>query len=448
LLLLAGALVLTGCAASQYGRGKALLAEEDYAAAAKALQAALEEEPQNPDILVDLAEAFYHQGELEQAEDYLEQASSLDPGNSQAVLILGLIHEKRADMDAAIAAYRSYAQMSRLGKARRIIKARMDRLIRERIRQETVQAVAREEMLDVAGIPDNTVAVAPFQNLGANRSLDPLQKGLAEMMVTDLTKVPGLQVLERLRMQEMMKEIGLAQTGAVAAATAPRLGKLLGASQVVNGSFADLTEEQLRLDITVARIKTEAVDASEVQGPLEKLFRLQKELTFGLIEEMGIALTDEQRDAIQEIPTESMLAFVAYSRGLDLEDQGETEAAAAAFQEAVDLDPAFEVAQESVERVESAELATAEVAAIEDEVLEAEAEEAEVAGAGTAEEGTEAPDEAASEALERLSATGQNVGAGFIPIGETSQADVRKPVEEVERSGPETATVRIEVSIP
>ena len=447
-LALGGALLLTGCAASQYAQGKALLTGQDYAGAVKALQTALEQEPENARILVDLAEAFYHQGELEQAEEYLGQARSLDPDHSQAVLILGLIHEKRGDMDAAIVAYRSYAQMSRLGRARRIIKARMDRLIRERIRQETLQAVAREEMLDVAGIPDNTVAVAPFRNLGANRSLDPLQKGLAEMMVTDLSKVPGLQVLERLRMQEMMKEIGLGMTGAVDPATTPRLGKLLGASQVVNGSFADLADEQLRLDIAVSGIKTEVVDASEVQGPLEKLFRLQKELTFGLIEEMGITLTDEQRDAIQEVPTESMLAFVAYSRGLDLEDQGEPEAAAAAFQEAVDLDPGFEAAQESVERVENAGLATGDVAAIEAEVLEAGAEEVELAAAATAEEKTEAPDEAASEALGRLSATGQNVGAGFIPIGETSQADVRKPVEEVKRSGPETATVRIEVSIP
>ncbi len=84
-LLLVGALMLTGCAASQYAQGKTYLAGKDYVAATEALQAALGEEPENPRILVSLAEAFYHQDELEQAEVYLAQARSLDPGSSQAV---------------------------------------------------------------------------------------------------------------------------------------------------------------------------------------------------------------------------------------------------------------------------------------------------------------------------------------------------------------------------
>ena len=72
---------------------------------------------------------------------------------------------------------------------------------------------------------------------------------------------------------------------------------------------------------------------------------------WGLIEEMGIELSDEERDRIQELPTENMLAFIAYSKGIDLEDKGEYKAAEAAFEEAVRLDPQFETAQESVERV-------------------------------------------------------------------------------------------------
>ena len=444
LSLTVGLLILAGCAATQYDQGKALLKQQDYAGAVEMLETALRKEPKNPDILVDLAEALYHQDELGEAERYLEQARSLDPGNTEAILLVGLVHEKRGDTDAAIEAYRSYAQMSRLGRARKIIKARMDRLIREQIKQATRKALDQEESLEVAAIPDNTIAVAAFRNVGANESLDPLRKGLAEMMITDLSKVKGLEVVERLRMQEMMKEIGLGMTGAVDPETAPRLGKLVGASKVVSGAFADLAEEQLRLDINVAAIKTGEVEASEVSGPMGKLFRLQKELTFGLIEEMGIALSQEERDSIQEVPTENMLAFIAYSKGLDLEDQGETEAATAAFQQAVELDPGFEAAQESVERVEGVELGAADITVVEAEVLEEEAaveEAVEVAAA-------EAAEEVVSETLERLGATGANTGAGFISTTESSQTDVRKPVEEVKKSGPKTVRVRIEVSIP
>ena len=428
-----GLICLIGCAGGPHSQARKMLAQEDYSGAVEALQAALKQAPDDPALLVDLAEARYHQNELDEAEKHLEEARSHDPENGRAALILGLVHERRGDRTAAIAAYRSYAQMGRLSRTRKLIKARLDRLVREQIQEETKKALAREEMLDVERISENTIAVSPFRNAGENRSLDPLQKGLAEMMVTDLTKVPSLQVVERLRMQEMMKEIGLGMTGAVDASTAPRLGNLLGANKVVNGTFADLADEQLRLDISVAGVKTGAVEASEASGPLAKLFRLQKELTFGIVEEMGIELTDAERDAIQEIPTENMLAFIAYSKGLDLEDQGESEAAAAAFEEAVQLDPQFEAAQESVERTEGAELDAAGVSTVEAEVFE-----------------ETAPEEAGAEdgTRDRLAATGAYAGAGFIPTGDGGESDVREALEEQEDVDFGGGGVEMDVVVP
>jgi tetratricopeptide (TPR) repeat protein len=430
---------LAGCGGGQYGLGKKLLDQGRYGVAETALEAALEKEPENVRILVDLAEALYQQDRLDKAMGYLERARSLEPDDTGAVLILGLIHEKRGEIQAAIDAYRSYAKLSRLSRSRKIIKARLDRLIREQIKRQIEAALAQEASLDVASIPDNTIAVAPFRNIGDKESLDPLQKGLAEMMITDLSKVEALQVVERVRMQEMLKEIRLGETGLMDESTTPRLGKLLGASRIVSGSFADLAEEQLRLDISVAGVKTGEVEASEVRGSLDRLFRLQKELTFSLVEEMGIELTNEQRDAIQEIPTENMLAFIAYSKGLDLEDQGKSSEAAAAYQEAMTLDPQFEEVQENMERVEGAAVGTGSLSGVEAEVLPKK-EEVETEETADGAEGE-------SETLGRLSATGANTGAGFMPTDE-STTDLRKAVEEAEDSGPATTQVRVEVSIP
>jgi tetratricopeptide (TPR) repeat protein len=430
-LLVAALLILSGCASSLHDQGRKLLAQQDYAGAAEVLQRALEKDPHNSVLLVELAAALYHQEELESARTYLEQARAQNPNDGEAVLLLGLVHEKSGDANAAIKVYRSYAQMSRLDRTRKVIKARMDQLIRKQIRAQTRKALAQEALLDPASTPDNAVAVAPFRNLGENRSLDPLQKGLAEMMVTDLSKVRALQVVERLRMQEMMREIGLGQTGAVDPTTAPRLGKLLGASQIINGSFADLAAEQLRLDISVAALKSDEVDATQTQGPLARLFRLQKELTFALIKEMGIELSDAERDAIQKIPTENLLAFIAYSKGLDLEDQGQSTAAASAFEEATALDPEFAAAHEHLERVEGAALGAANLGAVERVVFE----EKPVREQGLADQFGAPPTatEVAQKArgtLDRLVATGQNAGAGFIPVLQQTQKEVRKPIHE------------------
>jgi len=448
-------LLLCACASTSYDRGKKLLAQDDYTGAVDLLTIALEAEPRNAELLVDLAEAHYHLDSLDQARVLLDSARAVDPDNSAAVLLLGLTHEKSGDTDAAIAAYGEYAELSQHARARKVIKARLDRLIRERIVQDTKKAVAQEAMLDLAEIPDNTVAVAPFRNMGWNESLAPLKKGLAEMMITDLSKVPGLKVVERLRMQEMMKEIGLSQTGAMEMSSAPRLGKLLGANRIVNGSFAGLSNQQLRLDIRMSETKTGKVGAAKpVVGPMERLFRLQKDLTFGLIEDMGIELTDEQRDAIQEIPTENMLAFIAYSKGLDLEDQGQPEAAAAAFEEAATLDPGFEMATEAAERVELADIGGAEISVIEDvvfeEVLAAEEVTVEVAEAAApaAEEALAEEPIGTQDIIDRLAATGQFTGAGFIPTSDEGQSEVREPLEEQEEVSFESAEAQIQIRVP
>jgi TolB-like protein len=456
LMVVALAASWAGCAA-RTSPARRLLNEGEYAAAERALRAQLARAPDDDGVAVDLAEALYQQERLDVADSLLTEVRGRSPEHAGAILLTGLVHEKRGDLDAAIDAYRSYAQLSRLGRSRGVIKARLDRLIRERIDRQTQAALQREEMLDPADIPDNTVAVAPFTNLGGNEDLAPLRKGLAEMMVTDLSKVPGLQVLERLQMQAMMREIGLGQTGAVDPATAPRLGKLLGASRVVAGTFTDLADEQLRLDISVSRVKEGATDQAEVAGPLADLFRLQKDLTFGVIDEMGIELTAEQRDAIEEIPTENLLAFMAYARGLDLEDQGETQAAAAAFREASQLDPGFTPAAESVERVEAAAVSVAAggVEAVEDAVLGSEVAGDEVAvddAQGTTNQesgdGDDGEIDTSVGSLSRLGATGANAGAGFVPSGPGTQSDVRRPAEEQAGTTPQTVRIRVDARIP
>lgn len=433
-------LLVSSCAGNRHTQGQKLLQQEDYAGAVAALQTALAAAPGNVAILGDLAEAHYHLEQLDDAQRRLQQARALDPRSSDLILLAGLIHEKRGDRRAAIAAYREYTGVSRLSRNRKIIEARLAWLIRQQIAEETKAAVAREGLLDVADIPDNAVAVAPFRNLGANRVLDPLQKGLAEMMITDLSKVRRLQVVERVRMQEMMREIGLAQTGAVDPSTAPRLGKLVGANRVVNGSFTDLSAEQLRLDASIAGVKTEEVDASEARGPLAQLFRLQKELIFSLIGEMGIALSEEERLAIQEIPTESLLAFIAYSKGLDHEDQGRTREAESEFQKAAQLDPKFKAARKGMDRVQGMKLGATRRRTLEKEVLPARrlppppppgAPPKKVLARKFSRGLT--PEMLLRKTpgrLDRLAATGMRAGAGFIPAARGGQKDVRRPIPE------------------
>src|SRR4051812_48202211 len=53
------------------------------------------------------------------------------------------------------------------------------------------------------------VTVLYFDNNSDRRELDVLRKGLADMLVTDLAAVEGLQVVEREKLQKLLDEMKL-----------------------------------------------------------------------------------------------------------------------------------------------------------------------------------------------------------------------------------------------
>ncbi|HEX9934088.1 MAG TPA: tetratricopeptide repeat protein [bacterium] len=348
------AFLLAGCASTSYlSIGRRHLEKEEYDLAIAAFQAAQEEDPENAQIQRELGIAHYQKAEFDKAIPFLLQAFLADTTDGRTLFYLGTAFEITNDLKHAFDIYRRYVEVSPAQGIRKSIEARLTGLIRKQMAEEAKAVLAKESSLNPASFPDSTLAVLYFKNIGKKRDLDPVQKGLADMLITDLSKVARLKVVERVRMQKMLDEIGLGQTGLVDVATAPRVGKLLGASRLVNGTFIDLSQEALRIDAGfVLTKKTKSLSPSQVQGNLSQFFRMEKELAFGILDKLGIRLTQTERDAIQIIPTENLLAFLAYCNGLDYEDKGMYKQAQQQYQRAAQLDPNFEQAVQAVSRSE------------------------------------------------------------------------------------------------
>ncbi len=140
--------------------------------------------------------------------------------------------------------------------------------------------------------------------------------------------------------------LGRAAPSLVAPETAPRFGRLLGARRFIQGSFIPLPEEQLQLDANIVEA-TSGVSrpaGAPINGALQDVLRLQKDLLHRILQALGIELTPRERRDIDELPTRDFLAFLAFSRGLALEDQGQESEAAGAYREATRLDPSFDAA--------------------------------------------------------------------------------------------------------
>jgi TolB-like protein len=185
-----------------------------------------------------------------------------------------------------------------------------------------------------AQTPDSRPGIAVFQfnNGGAYgtnaEDLAPLEVGLQELVLTELSMNTNLRVVDRVRLNEMLQEQGLAASGRVDATTAARIGRLVGARYAVTGGFID-NNGDFRMNGRIVNVETGEVlpGTSTVRGERADLFDMIVDLAAAITDQVDLpALPAEIREARkeQEIPTEAITLF---SRAQVLADAGRTDGA-------------------------------------------------------------------------------------------------------------------------
>ncbi len=317
-------------------------------------------EPEPAQALLEQGVAAYQNGNYEKAVDELAKASSLAPDHSTVVLYLGLAQLKLGRAEKAIAAWEHYLKLEpstkveRKSDLREKIPQYLTLLVAEENRRLAKDAVQREKTVG-PGDP-KTVAVTYYQNLGSPELL-PLQKGLAALLIDDLSKVKELKVVERGRLQALLDEMKLGGSGLVDEKTAPKVGRLLGAGKVTAGSYVDQQgqegEQRMKMASVVAESTTAAILSDrQTDGALGEFFEMEKALAFAHLKDLGY---DENRlkelgafAEIEKPQTKSMKAIVAFSNGLDAKDRRDYPAAREGFEEALREDEDFALAKKEL----------------------------------------------------------------------------------------------------
>jgi len=179
---------------------------------------------------------------------------------------------------------------------------------------------------------DATLAVLAFSNDTGDPRYDPLGRGLASMMTSDLAAVPTVRLVERDRVQALLDELDFQQSAYVDPETALQVGLFVGADHVVVGSLTAVHPE-IRLDTRVVRVETsEIVQTASVTGREDALFELQQALAASLIAGIDVVMSDEARAALAAQQEANRLDDVetalAFSQALSLYDRGEFSLAA------------------------------------------------------------------------------------------------------------------------
>lgn len=212
-----------------------------------------------------------------------------------------------------------------------------------------------ENLNNITPNPDaKRIAVWYFDNSSDDRSLDKLKKGLAAMMISDLSKVKMLSVIERDRIQEIIEEQNMNNTKSFDAATASKLGKLLGVEHVLTGAYFELMGS-LRIDARIIDVETGKILKSEgIDGPSSDFFALEKKLVWKLLSGLNIDLAVEEKEVVEEGFAKEKISYEAslkYSEGLELMDAGKITEAIQKLEEVLKAQPNFEPAKKALEKL-------------------------------------------------------------------------------------------------
>ncbi len=318
---------------------------DDYEGAIEELQQQRARNPQDPKPIRDLGIIYLRTNDFSKANELLQLAFSRDPDDPKTLFHLGLANESIGKHDTALGLYTRYRELSILNPYRRLMAGRYAHVLRRSTRD-----AMRARLADEARIAPTTepriVAVYPLVYQGSEDRYAALGRGLAEFMTIDLGHVNQLQLVERVRLQELLDEINIAQGDHFDPSTAPRVGRLVGAGRLVGGVY-DIDGGDMQLSAAMWEVeRADIEDLGLSTGALSVILQLQKQLVFRVIDAMGIELTEEERRNIEYIPTQNLQAFLAFSRGLESEDAGAFDPAGAYYEQALQLDPNFREARD------------------------------------------------------------------------------------------------------
>jgi len=209
-----------------------------------------------------------------------------------------------------------------------------------------------------------SVAVLYFENKTGNTQLDWLRTGLTDMLVTDLSQSPDVEVLSTDRLVQLLTDMKRQDDKVISYDTVRELARRAGVKTVVLGSYMK-SGETIRINTTLQEVASGKIVTSErVESAGDNnLFPMVDDLTKrikakfalpgnvdptkGLLKSpMAITTstgTSIDRD-LKDVTTASVEAYRYYAEGINLHERFREREAVAVLEKAVTVDPNFAMA--------------------------------------------------------------------------------------------------------
>lgn len=197
-----------------------------------------------------------------------------------------------------------------------------------------------------------TIAIMEFDNYSVGKYQEELgfvTKGLADFFEVDFAKISSLRVIERDKIEFILDELKLSETGMVSSSTAIKVGKLLGAQIMIFGSVTQLDSRKAKMLIKAVKVETSEIIAAVDKEGRPDFFKMQKEMVKELAEKLDLVLDDKTEKLLDEAGTTSYDAATMYSKGLYFMDRYEYKKAYEFFKSAYEMDNSFVEAKQKMD---------------------------------------------------------------------------------------------------
>jgi len=153
----------------------------------------------------------------------------------------------------------------------------------------------------------NGIAVLPFENLSDDKSDTSFVDGMQDDVLTKLARIADLKVISRTSVMDYRGKRNLRQ-----------IGNDLRVSHVLEGSVRR-AGTHLRLNAQLIDTRSDThVWAEQYDRDLNELFAIQSEIAQKVAKRLNAKVTSAERLAIEEKPTNDLVAFELYSRANDI----------------------------------------------------------------------------------------------------------------------------------
>jgi TolB-like protein len=184
-----------------------------------------------------------------------------------------------------------------------------------------------------------SIAVLPFDN----RSPDPADafftQGVHDDLLTTLSRIKSLKVISRTSVEKYGEtELSI-----------PEIARELGVANIMEGAV-QRAGNQVRINVQLIDAQTDEHLWAEIfdrELTAENLFAIQSEISQAIADQLAAALSPEEQQRLNRLPTENLAAYDDYLRARQLVETRITanlQEAQRLFRSAVDADPDFALA--------------------------------------------------------------------------------------------------------